>query len=146
MTIVLCKTVFVTVLKSSDVDPYDCNNYASILTDKSKPITDELVKRELAEGFVSRVMDKPTCIHAVPKGNDSIRLITDCSRPLGEAVNAYCGDWAKKFCYNTVCDVVSCITPNCYLSVIDIQSAFRAVPILPTHRKYLGFRWEVFLR
>lgn len=107
---------------------------------------DALVRSELAEGFISRVAAKPTCIHAlgaVPKGSDSIRPITDCSRPQGQSVNSHCGTLAKKFQYNSIKDVVSGITPGCYLAVIDIKSAFRSVPVAPHHRQYLGFRWEL---
>lgn len=28
------------------------------------------------------------------------------------------------------------------MTVVDIQAAYRAVPIFPEHRKYLGFIWE----
>lgn len=133
-------------LVESDFKPYDCANYSSILNDMSKPIMDGLVRKELAEVYISQVSEKPTCIHAlgaVLKGSDSICSITDCSRPLGEAVNAHYGNLAKKFTYNSFHDVAACLVPNCYLSVIDIQSAFWAVPIFPAHRKYLGFRWEL---
>lgn len=116
----------------SEVAPYDCRpmNYSSILSDENKPIMDKLVEKELAEDFITKVVEKPTCIHAmgaIPKGPSSIRLITDCSRPTGVSVNAHCGVLARKFCYNTVRDVVSGLTPGCYLSVIDIQSASMAV-------------------
>lgn len=131
---------------SSEIQPYECQNYASILSDKSKPIMDPLVARELAEGFISISQAKPTCVHAlgaVPKGEDSIRPITDCSLPLGVAVNDHSTHLAQNFRYNTIHDVVALISPGSYMSVVDIQSAYRAVPVFPKHRSYLGFRWEL---
>ena len=29
------------------------------------------------------------------------------------------------------------------MAVVDIKSAYRAVPIFPDHRKYLGLKWEI---
>lgn len=128
-----------------NVDPYVCDNYDSILSDSSKPLMDTIVQKELLEGYISVSKEKPDCIHslgAVPKGTDSIRPITDCSRPTGEAVNNHCSSLTQKFTYNGIHDVVALLQPNDYMSVIDIQSAYRAVPIHPSHRKYLGFQWE----
>lgn len=99
---------------------------------------DGLVRKELAEGFISKVSEKPTCIHAlgaVPKGTDSIRPITDCSRPIGEAVNNHCGTLVRKFSYNSIRDVVDHIIPNCFLSVIDIQVSLSSSPHLSSRQR-----------
>lgn len=131
---------------SSDVAPYECQNYSSILSSTSKPIMDALVEKELAEGFISISKSKPTCVHAlgaVPKGPDSIRPITDCSRPVGVAVNDHSDFLARTFQYNTIHDVVALLVPGSHMSVIDIQSAYRAVPIYPPHRDFLGFKWQL---
>ena len=37
--------------------------------------------------------------------------------------------------------MVNILEPNYFMSVIDIKSAYRAVPIKPSHRKYQGFSW-----
>ena len=29
------------------------------------------------------------------------------------------------------------------MAVVDIKSAYRAVPIFPDHRRYLGLKWEI---
>lgn len=127
-----------------DVEGYICTNYSSILDVKSKAAMDVILARELNEGFISQVNVKPTCIHAlgaVPKGADDIHPITDCSRPEGRAVNDNCTSLVKKFTYSSVQDVVELIEPGYFLSVVDIQAAYRAVPVYPAHRNYLGFQW-----
>lgn len=130
----------------TDIHPYECSNYNSILSPDNKPLMDQLVRRELAEGFISRSVSKPECVHAmgaVPKGPNAIRPITDCSRPLGQSVNDHSLTLAKKFRYHTIQDVVDQLSPASFLSVIDIQAAYRAVPIAPGHRKFLGFSWDL---
>lgn len=95
---------------------------------------DSIVATELAEGFLNVSEETPTCIHAlgtVPKGLQGIRPITDCSRPSGESVNDNCSSLVKKFSYLNVHDVVKLITPGAFLSVVDIQAAYRAVPAAP---------------
>ena len=77
----------------SDVAPYDNVNYNSILQPEYKSAMDEIVRNELAEGMISKVTSKPTCIHAlgaVPKSRGGMRAITDCSRPIGRSVNNHC--------------------------------------------------------
>lgn len=126
--------------------PYSCNNYLSILSEENKPKMDSIVATELAEGFLSVSEETPTCIHAlgaVPKGPQGIRPITDCSRPSGVSVNDRCSSLVKKFSYLNVHDVVKLVTPGAFLSVVDIQAAYRAVPVKPSHRKYLGLRWNL---
>ena len=105
-----------------------------------------IVKRELAEGMVSEVSFIPHCIHAlgaVPKPGGKIRPLTDCSRPVRESINNFCGELYGEFSYRSVDDIIQMLEPGEFMSVIDIKAAYRAVPIFPLHRKYLGFRWEL---
>lgn len=127
-----------------NVNPYACDNYASILDATSKAAMDTILARELDEGYISKVDHKPNCVHAlgaVPKGENDIRPITDCSCPEGRAVNDHCATLVKKFTYNTVQNVVELIKPGYVMTVVDIQAAYRAVPVYPAHREYLGFNW-----
>ena len=129
-----------------DVQSYHCKNYSSILEEPCKSKMDRIIDRELKEGIISETADHPHCIHslgAVPKADGGICPITDCSRPAGESVNNYCGSLFKEFNYKSVDDVVKLLTWGNYMSVIDIRSAYRAVPIREDHRKYMGFQWEV---
>ena len=130
----------------ADVPSYRCSNYSSILEAKSKTKMDGIVKAELAEGIISEVDYVPACIHAlgaVSKPSGGIRPITDCSRPEGKSVNNYCTELFKEFSYKSVDDVVEILKWGMYMSVVDIKAAYRAVPIRESHRKFMGFEWEL---
>ena len=127
------------------VEAYECANYLSITCDENKTKMDCILERELREGMVSLVDQKPTCIHAlgaVPKSSGGIRHITDCSRPIGKSVNYHCESILEEFCFKNVEDVVPLLNANDYLTVVDIKAAYRAVPIRENHRTYQGFAWE----
>ena len=49
---------------------YECDNYSSVYTTKNKAKLDNIIGKELSEGYLKIVNSKPTCIHsmgAVPK-------------------------------------------------------------------------------
>ena len=128
-----------------EVDSYVCENYTSITCPEGSSKMDRIVERELAEGMISIVENRPHCVHAlgaVPKSSGGIRQITDCSRPLGISVNNHCESLLEDFCFKSVEDVVPMLEQGYYMSVVDIQAAYRAVPIRVDHRKYQGFSWD----
>ena len=87
---------------------------------------------------------------AIPKPDGDVRLIHDCSRPIGEAVNDYCStDWQFKFA--RVDDAANLMTPGCYFAKVDLKSAYRSVPISKASQEVTGLHWKfkgqtVFLR
>ena len=126
-----------------EVDSYECSNYNSIFDNDSMSRIDVIIKRELEEGMISFSDCKPKCVHAlgaVPKASGGIRPITDCSRPLGKSINNFCESLVKDFCFKSVDNVVKMLDMGEYMSVIDIKSAYRAVPILLKHRFFMGPR------
>ena len=130
----------------SPVDPYECENYLSITCEENKARMDHIIERELKEGMVSMVVQKPTCIHAlgaVPKSSGGIRQITDCSRPFGRSVNFHCDSILKDFCFKNVEYVVPLLNAGDFLTVVDIKAAYRAVPIREAHKTYQGFSWDI---
>ena len=129
-----------------EVPSYRCKNYSSILEVSSKEKMDKIIRSELSENVISMVDYTPHCIHAlgaVPKPNGGIRPITDCSRPSGISVNNYCSTLFKEFSYKSVDNVVEILKWGMYMSVVDIKSAYRAVPIRQEHRKFMGFESEL---
>ena len=128
----------------SDVDSYKCVNYSSITCPEVSPVMDKIIGKELAEGAISISDVKPKCIHAlgaVSKPDGGIRPITDCSRPVNLSVNFNCDSLLEDFCFKSVANVTEVLNRFDYMSVVDIKSAYRAVPIHPQHRKFQGFSW-----
>ena len=81
---------------------------------------------------------KPTCIHsmgAVPKPDGGVRPITDCSMPRDISVNNFCENIIEDFQYKSVDNVLAMLQEGDYMAVVDIKSAYRAVPISPGHRR-----------
>ena len=125
---------------------YECENYSSVYSIENKSKLDSIIGKELSEGYLKIVNKKPTCVHsmgAVPKPDGGIRPITDCSMPRDISVNNFCADIIQDFQYKNVDHVLAMLQEGDYMAVVDIKSAYRAVPIFPDHRKYLGLKWEI---
>ena len=130
----------------SDVESYECENYSSITCEENSKKMNSIIAKELAEGMISISDVKPHCIHslgAVPKTNGGIRPITDCNRPLGRSINNHCESLLNEFCFKNVDSVLETLSENEFMTVVDIKSAYRAVPIRESHRKFQGFCWIV---
>ncbi len=83
---------------------------------------------------------------AVPKKHtDKWRLILDLSHPKGQSVNDGIDHTSCSLTYIKVDDIVQQILSKgkgCLLAKIDIESAFRNVPVHPDDRHLLGMTWE----
>ena len=91
------------------------------------------------------ICDKaPTIISpmaVVPKPDGEVRLIHDCSRPIGSSVNDYCSaDWQQKF--STVDDAAKSMTEGCYFAKVDLKSAYRSVNISERSQQVTGLKWD----
>lgn len=129
-----------------DIEGYDCPNYDSILSSDCKEKMDKLIREELENGMIEIVDFKPKCIHAlgpVYKPDGSIRPITDCSLPQFTSVNNHMTGLVKEFSYKGLDDVVSILKEGDFMTIIDVKSAYRLVPINPLHYTYQGFRWTL---
>ena len=127
---------------------YECDNYKAVHDPINETKLDGIIGKELAEGYLKIVKEKPTCVHsigAVPKRDRGIRHITDCSRPMPKSisVNNFCEEILEDFQYKSADNVMFMLREGVYMAVVDIKSAYRAVPIYPGHRRYLGLKWEV---
>lgn len=49
---------------------------------------------------------------------------------------------AIQYRFKTLDYVANLISQDCYLAVVDISKAYRAVHIYPPHRRYHGFEWD----
>ena len=105
------------------------------------PVQHQILE-ELENGRYLLVKDPPkiiSAIGAIPKKNGKIRLIHDCSRPAGNAVN----DFAirDKFKYQNLQDAMNMISPGDFLAKVDLQSAYRSVRVSPDEHEKLGISW-----
>ena len=79
------------------------------------------VQNEIEAGNYVICDSQPTIVSpmaAIPKPDGDVRLIHDCSRPVGKAVNDYCtSDWHQKF--SRVDDAALLMTHGCYFAKAD---------------------------
>ena len=75
------------------IEPCEMDNYKSAINKDVKCKVEKQVNVEISEGNYIRTKVKPKIISAigtVPKPNSSdIRIIHDCSRPIGGSLNDY---------------------------------------------------------
>ena len=105
---------------------YSCINYDSITSDEYRDEMSALLRKELDMHKVSEATTPPQCIHAlgaVTKANGHLRPITDCSRPDGSSINNFMASTFESFSYNSVETATQVLSPNDYMSVIDISAA-----------------------
>lgn len=104
----------------------------------------EQVKKELASGN-HIICDMPPKIvspmAAIPKPEGDVRLIHDCSRPVGQAVNNYCSsEWSQKF--STIDDATALLSEGCNFANVDLKSAYRSINISHQSQKVTGLQWN----
>ena len=124
---------------------YDCENYKSCYADYNYNKMNNVLLSELSSGKISYAKSKPLQIHAlgaVPKPNGSVRHITDCSMPAKKSVNNFMKDTFSKFSFNTLDDIITKVKPGSFMATIDLQEAYRSVPIHPENRKHFGLNWD----
>ena len=59
------------------------------------------------------------------------------------SVNNFCEKIIEDFQYKSVDNVLAMLQEGDFMAVVDIKSAYRAVPIFPDHRRYLDLKWEI---
>ena len=115
-------------------------NYFSAF--KYKHAVENQILEEIENGryvLVGKPPEIVSALGAIPKKNGKVRLIHDCSRPAGNAVN----DFAikNKFKYQTLQEAMEMISPGDFLAKVDLQSAYRSVRVSPQEREKLGISW-----
>ena len=116
-----------------------------------KPVEDYL-QAELQAGRIVGPLPATVAIHTsrfgvIPKSGqpNKWRLILDLSSPRGHSVNDAISKDLCSLRYATVDQAVHRIVelgPGSRLAKIDIEHAFRNIPIHPDDRKYLGMTWR----
>ena len=102
----------------------------------------EQVLKEIKMGHYEVLPEPPEIVSpiaVIPKPNGGVRLIHDCSRPEGQAVNDYCtADWKQKF--SRVDDAAALVTRGCFMAKIDLQNAYRCVSISQHSQRVTGLQ------
>ena len=130
---------------SSSIKIYDCKNYKSCFREGNYEKMCAILTDELHSGKLSVTSEKPYQIHslgAIPKPSGSVRHITDCSRPTFDSVNKYMKSTCSTFSFNTLDDIIKDVKPGSYMATVDLQNAYRSVPIAPADRMHFGLRWD----
>lgn len=128
-----------------DIDCYRVDNYRSCYKLGVETKLTSLIESEIGVGKLSVSNEFPKCIHAlgaVRKSSGSYRPITDCSRPTNVAVNYHMNEVFNSFTFVSLQEVLDSIERGMFLSVIDLQAAYRSVAIHPNERSYFGLFWQ----
>ncbi|XP_078000553.1 uncharacterized protein LOC144453148 [Glandiceps talaboti] len=127
---------------NANIQPALTANYRSA-TAHNRTKVEKQIHNEIAEGHYVVTKDKPTIVSAlgaIPKPNSpDIRLIHDCSQPIGKSVNDYAS--LDSFQYQTIDDAVSLLSEGCYMAKVDLKSAYRSVKIHPSNFPATGLQW-----
>ena len=113
----------------------------------------DYVKKETQEGRIGGPFTVPPCegfrcspIGAVQKSDPSkFRIIMNLSAPKGNSINDYIPKEDFSLSYITVDDAVNHILEvgkGAILSKVDVEAAFRCVPIKPSQWNLTGFEWD----
>ncbi len=126
---------------NQSLSPAEVENYRSA---NSQPtLVETQLRTELVQGHCEMVENKPSLVSAlgaIPKSDGNVRLIHDCSKPSGKALN----DYAEKMNvrYQTVRAATRYLTQGCYLAKIDLKSAYRSVGLHPSQFQFTGLKWH----
>ena len=119
-------------------------NYKSATNANARAKVEQTIREEIMQGNYVTTKIKPTVISAlgaIPKPNSTeVRLIPNCSRPHGQAVNDYIT--TRSFKFQSLDDAIKLLKPNCYMAKIDLKHAYRSVPIHPANYQATGCKWR----
>ena len=119
-------------------------------------IVDSKIQKELVLGHIlgpySALPDFPNFrlspLGVVPKKSPGeYRVIHHLSYPEGNSVNDFIPHEFSSVHYATIQDAIAVIKKSpstIYLGKVDIESAFRIIPVSPLDTPLLGFKWNGF--
>ena len=109
-----------------------------------KKATDQNLE-ELRKGNYVHAPSPPVIVSplgVIPKPDGGVRLIQDCSRPAGLAVNDYVSNFHKQK-FQTLDDAKKLVRQGSYFAKVDLKSAYRSVSISPYSQQVTGLKWEI---
>ena len=130
------------IQKGVHLVPVRCENYKSATDASVKMAVEEQIMYEIERGNYVACEAQPAIVSslgAIPKGNGKIRLIHDCSRPIGKSVNSY--TTTTSITYETIDKALSLLPERGYMAKVDLRNAYRVVPIHPDCYDATGLSW-----
>ena len=122
----------------------EMDNYHSTTNPVTAPLVQAQIEVELANGRYVTTTSKPSIVSAlgaIPKDNGKIRLIHDCSRPIGNSLNSYAEKDTVQF--QSVREAAGKLGQGYYMAKIDLESAYRSVGIHPDDYESTGLKWRL---
>ena len=120
-----------------------CKNYSSATGSSVKLQVEKQLLSEIELGHYMVTETRPlivSALGAIPKPDSKeLRLIHDCSRPLGNSVNTFAEP--QSFQFNTIDTACSYIHKGYHMAKIDLKAAYRSVGINPDHYPLTGLCW-----
>lgn len=119
---------------------FQCNNKSAY---QYRDQVEKAILKEIELGRYRIVQEPPHIVSplgAVPKNDGEIRLIHDCSQPFDKAVNDYAT--INKHSFVSVDTAVSMVTTGSYMAKVDLQSAYRQVPLSRHSQNVAGLCWK----
>ena len=118
-------------------------NYKSATCKENFSMVEAQIKTEVENGRYVICEDPPhliSALGAIPKPDGKkVRLIHDCSRPEGGALNDFA--MTESFSYQTLRDAAALIKPGDFLAKVDLSNAYRSVRIHPDEHHLTGLQW-----
>ena len=130
---------------------YVCRNMASV--EALPDVVEDYLEKELAGRRILGPFDEPPLSNfrcnpigvVAKKARNKYRMIMNLSAPIGNSVNDYIDGDDYSLSYVTVDDAIKKIVatgPGCLLSKVDVEAAFRIIPVRPDDWNLLGFKYK----
>jgi hypothetical protein len=127
---------------SSHLKPFKCNNYKSAYLSFAQvqaALEPDISAQQIFRPYPGVTFSFVHALGAVPKTESIVRVIHDHSRPTGRSLNDELTQ--SNFSFQSVDDAIRLMGPNCYMAKVDIEAAYRHVPIDPYDWDKTAFCW-----
>lgn len=125
-----------------EIQPFKCKNYKSAYLARSlvdDALAPDLLARRIFRPYHGQSSQFVHALGAVPKTASTVRVIHDHSRPMGRSLNSHLTQ--SNFSFQSVDDAVRLMSPTCFMAKVDIEAAYRHVPIDPYDWDLTAFCW-----
>ena len=122
--------------------PFKCNNYKSAYEARAQvqaALDPDIIANRIFRPYGSRTSSFVHALGAVPKTVSSVRVIHDHSRPMGRSLNSSLTQ--TNFSFQSIDDAIRLMGPKCFMAKVDIEAAYRHIPIDPYDWDLTAFCW-----